>query len=366
MSSNNSQTEINILLMIAFIVTKKQIIPMKIISKIFVLLGFTILISSCNVGTIVDRIINSGNNDDANLLIKKSFPISTIKAANVTTSGGSISVMGDADQEAVIEMYVKSNRGRSLSKSEIQEILDQDYEINIEQRNGVLHAHAKSRGNLSWMNALSISFKIRTGNNLTTDLSTSGGSIQLANLSGKQSFKTSGGSLELENIIGNIDGKTSGGSIKAYNAQGIINLRTSGGTISLEDLEGEVAVSTSGGSINGNSIEGSLSAKTSGGSINLKDLVCEVNASTSGGSVTVGIIELVGEVQLSTSGGSVNLTLPINASANLNLKGSKVNASSLSNFNGTNSKGVLRGTINGGRTQVKASTSAGSVNLTFK
>jgi hypothetical protein len=44
----------------------------------------------------------------------------------------------------------------------------------------------------------------------------------------------------------------------------------------------------------------------------------------------------------------------------------KVNANSLSNFNGTNSKGVLRGTINGGGTQVKASTSAGNVNLNFK
>lgn len=338
---------------------------MKIISKIFVLLGFIIFISSCSVSTIVDRVTES-NIADANLLIKKSFPISTIKAANVTTSGGSISVMGDADQEAVIEMYVKSNRGRSLSKSEIEDILDRDYEIEIEQRNGVLHAHAKRRGNLSWTNALSISFKVRTGNNLTTDLSTSGGSIQLANLTGKQSFKTSGGSLKLENIIGDVDGKTSGGSIKAYNSRGNINLRTSGGSISLEHLEGEVVVSTSGGSIKGQQIKGILHARTSGGSIKFDDLACKVNASSSGGSVTVGIIELADEVQLSTSGGSVNLTLPINASANLNLRGSKVNANSLSNFNGSNSKGKLVGSINGGGVGIDASTSGGSVNLSFR
>ncbi len=334
-------------------------------SKIFLLLGFIILISSCSVSTIVDRITES-NNDNYNLLIKKSFPISTIEAVNVTTSGGSISVMGDADQEAVIEMYVKSNRGRILSKSETEDILDRDYEIEIEQRNGVLHAHAKRRGNLSWTNALSISFKVRTGNNLTTDLSTSGGSIQLANLSGKQSFKTSGGSLKLENIIGDIDGKTSGGSITAYNARGIINLKTSGGSISLENLEGEVVVATSGGSIKGHQIKGILNAHTSGGSIKFDDLACKVKASSSGGSVTVGIMELADEVQLSTSGGSVNLTLPMNASANLNLRGSKVNASSLSNFNGSNSKGKLVGSINGGGVDVDASTSGGNVNLSFR
>ena len=339
---------------------------MKITSKIFLLLGVTILMSSCNVDTIVDRIIESGNSDDAHLLLKKSFPVSTIEAANVTTSGGSISVIGDADQAAVVEMYVKSNRGRNLSISDIQDILDEDYEIDIEQRNGVLHAHAKRRGNLSWRNALSISFKIRTGNNVTTDLSTSGGSIQLANLFGKQSFKTSGGSLKLENIVGDVDGKTSGGSIKAYNARGIINLKTSGGSITLEDLDGEIAVSTSGGSIKGQEIKGVLNAHTSGGSIHFDDLACKVKASSSGGSVTVGITDLADEVHLSTSGGSVNINLPINASANLNLRGSKVNADNLPNFNGTNSKGKLVGSINGGGVGIDASTSGGNVNLSFR
>jgi len=339
---------------------------MKLTPKIFLALGLCVVLnSSCVIGTIANQITESNDNSDAILLTKKSFPISSVKNVKVTTSGGSISVTGDAEQEAVLEMYVKSNKSRSLSKEEIQKILDRDYEINIEQKNGVLEAHAKRKSNLSWENAVSISFKIRTGNKLTTDLSTSGGSIQLANLSGKQNFRTSGGSLKIENIKGDITGKTSGGSIQAFNSQGIINLTTSGGSIKLENLDGNVFASTSGGSIKGHSIAGILVAETSGGSINLDDLACKIDASTSGGSVTAVISELTDNVQLSTSAGSVNLTLPKDASADLNLKGFKVNTDGLSNFNGSNSKGKLDGSINGGGKTVYASTSAGNVNLNF-
>lgn len=340
---------------------------MKLTFKLFFLLGICVILhSSCTLKSIAKQVTTSNDNGNALLLTKKTYPVSSIQAVNVSTSGGSISVMGDANQEASVEMYVNSNKGKKLSKKEIQEIIVEEYDIEIEQRNGVLHAHAKKKSNLSWNNALSISFKIHTGKQTTTEVSTSGGSIQLANLTGKQNFKTSGGSLKIENLKGEINGKTSGGSIKAYNTQGTINLRTSGGSITLENLDGNILASTSGGSITGNQIKGTLNAKTSGGSINLNDLSCKINASTSGGSVTVGINKIAGDVQLSTSAGSVNLTLPSNISADLNLKGSRVNTNGLVNFSGSNKKGKLLGSINGGGTSIYASTSAGNVNLKFQ
>jgi hypothetical protein len=335
---------------------------MKPTFKIFLLLGFFIILnSSFSRGIGFNQL-----KDDGVLVTKKTFPLSTIKVVKVTTSGGSISVTGDANQEAVLEMYVKSNNSRRLTREDIQEILDRDYEIDIQQINGVLHAHAKRKEKLNWKSSLNISFKIRTGNTLTTDLSTSGGSIQLANLSGSQTFKTSGGSLRIENLNGDITGKTSGGSIQAHNSKGTINLKTSGGSIKLENLDGNVFASTSGGSIKGKEVRGSLNVKTSGGSINLDDLACQISASTSGGSVTVGVRELDGDVKLSTSAGSINLKLPRNASVDLNLKGSKVNTSALTHFNGSNNKGKLIGSINGGGPRIEASTSAGSVNLSFR
>ncbi|HUH19094.1 hypothetical protein [Albibacterium sp.] len=366
---------------------------MRLISKFSLLAGACVLLtSSCVIGSVADRVAEAStgvanriveasdiitdriseatdgdiNSGGAILLTKKTYPISSVQGLKVSTSGGSIDVSGDATQDAVIEMYVKPNNGRDLSKIEIQEILDRDYEIRIEQRGSTLEAYAKQRNNLNWRNGLSISFKVRTGNKVTTDLSTSGGGIKLANLSGQQNFKTSGGSIEVENMDGNITGKTSGGGIRAYNSSGTINLSTSGGSIKLEGLNGDIDVSTSGGSIEGRSLNGSLSARTSGGSIDLENLTCSLNASTSGGSVSAMLKELPGDVRLSTSAGNVNLTLPSNTGANLDLKGFNVNVDGLSNFRGSNSKGKLNGNINGGGANVQASTSAGNVNLTIR
>jgi hypothetical protein len=47
---------------------------------------------------------------------------------------------------------------------------------------------------------LSISFKVFVPKNTSTDLSTSGGSISLTNLTGEQKFSTSGGSLNIDNV----------------------------------------------------------------------------------------------------------------------------------------------------------------------
>lgn len=339
---------------------------MKTLTKIFFLVGaFTFFTSSC-IGSISDPLSAVSGMDDANLYTKKSYPTASIKNVKASTSGGSISVTGDANQEAVLEMYVKPNNNRRLSEDEIQKILDRDYEITLERQGNTLVAIAKRKNGLSGRNAVNVSFVVHTGNNVATDLSTSGGSIQLVGLAGNQNFKTSGGSLKVQNLKGNINGSTSGGSIQASNSEGTIALKTSGGAISLDGLKGDINVSTSGGSISGNSIDGTLSAKTSGGSINLKDLTCKVNASTSGGSVTAELNELVGDLQLSTSAGGINLTIPKNVGANLNLRGSRVNANNLSNFSGTNNKGNLSGTINGGGMEIQASTSAGSVDLNFK
>ena len=366
---------------------------MKLISKLILLAGACILLtSSCATGPIADRVAEASNsvadriveasdiianriaeaNDgdsgssNAILLIKNTYPIASVQNLKVLTSGGSIDVSGDATQEAVIEMYVKPNNNRNLSKNEIQEILDRDYEIRIEQTGGTLEAYAKQRNNLNWRNRLSISFKVRTGNRVATDLLTSGGHIRIANLSGRQNFKTSGGSLEVENLDGNITGRTSGGSIQAYNSKGTINLSTSGGPIRMEGLAGDIDVSTSGGSIKGHSLRGSVLAKTSGGSVDLDNLIGSVSASSSGGSLTAVLNELQGDVRLSTSGGNINLTLPQNVGANLDFKGSSVNLDGVANFQGSNNKGKLNGSINGGGANVQASTSGGNINLTVR
>jgi DUF4097 and DUF4098 domain-containing protein YvlB len=85
---------------------------------------------------------------------------------------------------------------------------------------------------------LSISFKVFVLKNVSTDLSTSGGSINLTNLTGDQKFSTSGGSLHIDNVGGKIDGRTSGGSIHLENSRDDIDLSTSGGSIEASNCNG--------------------------------------------------------------------------------------------------------------------------------
>src|SRR5215213_6713655 len=138
----------------------------------------------------------------------KSLSGESIKNVLVQTSGGSISVSGVAASEARIEVYITPNNNKDdLSKDEIQQRLNERYNLDINVSGGKLSAIAKPKEkNMDWRKALSISFKVFVPQNVSTDLNTSGGSISLKNLSGDQEFSTSGGSLDIEKLTGKIYG----------------------------------------------------------------------------------------------------------------------------------------------------------------
>ena len=71
-----------------------------------------------------------------------------------------------------------------------------------------------------------------------------------------------------------------------------MELHTSGGSLNLSDLSGNIKANTSGGSVDGDRIDGELYAHTSGGSVHLNNLTCSVETSTSGGSIDVEIVKL--------------------------------------------------------------------------
>ena len=315
--------------------------------------------------------------------LKKSLANESIRDIYARTSGGGIAVTGVPDNEARIEVYVKGNNGFDLSKDEIKRRLEEDYDIEVTASGGKLTAVAKPKSfNMNWKRALSISFKMYVPKNVSTDLSTSGGSIALSNLAGNQNFTTSGGSLNLEKLSGRVNGKTSGGSIKvrdakddidlstsggtidAQNCGGNIELSTSGGSINLDGLKGNIMAKTSGGTIRGTGINGELEAHTSGGSVNLRQISGSVDASTSGGSMDIEIDQIDKYVTASNSGGNIHLTLPANKGLDLKLRGNKIRVDALSNFSGEQDDHNLNGTVNGGGPDVNVRTS-GSITLAF-
>ena len=146
------------------------------------------------------------------LYLTKSLSNEAIQNVEASTVGGSISVAGGNSADAKIEVYVRDNNGGTLSAEEMKARLEADYDLNVSAGNHKLTAIVKQKHrNINWKKSVSVSYKIYVPQNVSTDLSTSGGSISLTNLSGRQDFTTSGGSLNMDNLSGKIKGVTSGG-----------------------------------------------------------------------------------------------------------------------------------------------------------
>lgn len=307
-----------------------------------------------------------------------------IKRVFVNTSGGSISVSGAGNQQPHIDVYVSGNRIGQLSKEEIKKRLEENYILDIDIHDGELHATAKNRRNVNWNNkSLSIGFKIYVNKETATNLNTSGGSIQLDNLTGTQNFETSGGSIGVDKVMGavkgetsggsinvsntkpSIDMETSGGSITANNCQGMIKLETSGGSLNLTNLYGNINAQTSGGSVSGNNIEGELVTGTSGGSVNLTAISGSLNASTSAGGIHVQMNKVGKYVKLDGDSGHIDLSLPASQGVNVDLRGDNVNLNMNGKFEGRKEKEQVTGKINGGGPLVEVR-GDGTVNVSAK
>lgn len=281
--------------------------------------------------------------------LTKTFTLDGPGNLEVKTSGGSIDVDGYDGNQVTVEVYVKPNGGWSLFGSDdddIEEALE-DYTIDINRNGSTIRAIAEKKGSNWGSNQVSISFKVKVPMSMSCDLSTSGGSISVADVEGEHDIRTSGGSLNFDRLSGTTEARTSGGSINVSEYSGKIDANTSGGSITVDRTDGEAML------------------KTSGGSINLKDIHGSVEARTSGGSIRANVAELGNYLTLKTSGGGITATIPEGQGLDLDLSGNRVNTK-LVNFTGESDKNSINGSMNGGGVPVSMHTSGGSVNLEYQ
>jgi hypothetical protein len=335
------------------------------------------------------------------------FPAKTIEKVTVQTAGGSIRVTGDATgaiEEATVEVWISPNgSNKELSKEEIQKILDEYYTLEIAAEHGELRAKAERNVKLkTWTdkNSVGISFHLTVPQKVASQLSTSGGSIHLRNLSGEEVLSTAGGSLHLEEVSGTVTGRTSGGSIHLSESKGEITLSTAGGSIHAKNNQGNIQLKTSGGSLHIDNVSGTVTAATSGGSIRLSDLTGTIQAKTSGGSVqakyvngtlststsggSMRLSDISGNLEARTTGGSmsvqmrsvaryvrlsnsgnISLTLPDGKGYNLQLRSNKIETAAIKNFQGVFESRNINGTLNGGGAEIDVKSSQ-RVTLTFE
>ncbi len=303
-----------------------------------------LILTACSIGAF-------GSDGDPFLI--KSFTTDRPGSLKVKTNGGGISVSSRPGYTVRVEMYVRKGSKWIEAGDNMAKEIKEDYDIEISQSGNTVSAVVERRGTsdnwFSWFTSdnVSISFTVYVPEKTSCNLNTSGGSIHLAGVTGRQDVRTSGGSLGLANIRGNMEARTSGGSINIETYAGTLSAHTSGGPINLQDARGEMEVSTSGGSIKMNNVSGSI------------------DASTSGGGIQANVSSLTKYLKLKTSGGSITATVPSGLGMDLNLKGNRVNAK-LVNFNGEAEKDKVIGSSNGGGIPVVMATSGGSVNLEYR
>jgi DUF4097 and DUF4098 domain-containing protein YvlB len=208
--------------------------------------------------------------------------------------------------------------------------------------------HVKQRNWLDWLyfSSMHVRFTIDVPRDYPVEIKTSGGSLDVRNLTAPVEGKTAGGSITIRDVIGPIDTHTSGGSIHAERINGPTKLGTSGGSIDIDDSTGDLDVHTSGGGIDLKSIDGKVKAVTSGGSVH-----AEVRVNRG--------------VYLTTSGGTITLLLPENVSASIDAQTSGGRAQSELPLNSTElaEHAHLRGAINGGGEPIFLRTSGGSIHV---
>jgi DUF4097 and DUF4098 domain-containing protein YvlB len=339
---------------------------------------FTLFIVACQCVTTMAQ-------DYKTPYLTKSLANDAISSVVVNTSAGGIKVSGESGEAPRVEVYIQGNNNQHLTKAEIEKRLAEDYDLNISVNGHELTATVKNkhRDDFDWKRSMSISFKIYVPQQVSTDLKTSGGGIQLDNLKGNETFSTSGGGLQIDRLSGVIHGRTSGGGIQlsnsgdnidlvtsgggidAKNCTGTIKLITSGGGLELNDLNGNITAHTSGGGVQGHNIAGELITGTSGGSIDLRGMDCSLDANTSAGGIYLQMKQVGKYLKLSANAGDIDMHLPMKQGLDLDLRADNISDHFGENgFNGEWKKDHVKGTVNGGGTHVEAS-SSGSINLKF-
>ena len=252
--------------------------------------------------------------------IRRGFNVTDGGTLRLTAGIGNVTVVSGGNGVAI--EIVRESHGRR------GEEMMREHDIDIRQSgNDVIIDGKLDRGN-SWFRIwdsddYEVKWNIRVPARYNVDLSTSGGSINLADMGGTVEARTSGGGIRTGKLGGTANLRTSGGSVTVAGGSGKVNAHTSGGSIEIGDTTGEVEAKTSGGGIRLGRVGGSVLARTSGGSIRIDDASGAVDASTSGGSITATLSgQPRGDSRLSTSGGGVTVSLAGGISVDVDAKAS--------------------------------------------
>jgi hypothetical protein len=188
-----------------------------------------------------------------------------------------------------------SEKGEQLLKS---------FAVSVSQKPDQVMLNAEAPGR-HWAGRLWATLELDVPKNVSLDVSTGGGNIDVPEIQGHVKLSTAGGNISAGDIGGPARLETGGGNIVARSVAGELYANTGGGHIVIGSIAGNATLHTSGGHIRVRSIQGTARLETGGGNITLGHSGADLVASTDGGEIQVG--EAAGLVRAKTSGGGIRV-----------------------------------------------------------
>ena len=308
------------------------------------------------------------DNSSKDLYLSKSFNDAGFKKIDAETTHGDIAVSVVPAANTRIEVYIRSSDSyEELSKEQIKKRLDEYYTLDISLTADVVRAVVHQKKDFMNMHpSLRISFMIYATKSKSTVLKTDHGNIELSGMEGRQELRTDHGDISAERITGKLIAATDHGNVNVKESNDDIDIRTDHGDLMLNNVKGKVHAVTDHGNVDGHMIQGTLYASTDHGDLNFENLTCSVETSTDHGNITLSIDKISGDITAGNSNGDISVRLPKGNGLNLDLRGRDVNTDALENFSGSKNKDELKGSLNGGGTNVYAKTDKGQISLRFR
>ena len=162
-------------------------------------------------------------------------------------------------------------------------------------------------------------------------IDTQNSKINAADINGDVTIDNSFAAVNLQNIEGKVNIKNPNGNITAVSIKSDVLIRSTFSNISLKEISGSVEVHNTNGSVTGTTIDGNVDTENTFGPVKFDNIKGNIRIDNGNGSIRLANIAVMlsggmkkeaycERIDCSTSFGSIQLTLPKQASVEINAK----------------------------------------------
>lgn len=169
------------------------------------------------------------------------------------------------------------------------------YEVDIEEKNGVLVLKEKFIGSVSGDST----WNLTVPPNTEIVFSSASGDADIKGLTNNLTFKSASGDLECGRIKGNV------------------SFSTASGDLEIKDVTGDIDIKTASGDIEGSMLNGKMSVKSASGDIELDDFTGSIEVKTASGEIEVKEFLVKGDCMFKTASGDIEISLKDGCKHNL-------------------------------------------------